>query len=189
MATIEQEAQYAAEVLRRGGIVLYPTDTIWGLGCDPQNASAIEKIYSLKGRPKGKSMLLLSASLQMASQYVSFIPEKAKELIAKSTQPLTIIYSGATNLAGNLLPPDNTIGIRITQEAFSKRMIENFGKPVVSTSANISGAPLPSDFASINPRLYQGVDYAVKVKRNQGFQANASSIVKVDSKGNILKIR
>ena len=133
------EVKKAVEVLRQGGVILYPTDTIWGLGCDATNETAVKKVYDIKRRAETKSMLVLIDSPAKLQAYVSEIPDMAWELIELTTKPLTIIYPGARNLASNLINDDNTIGIRVTEEAFSKKLCEMFRKPVVSTSANISG--------------------------------------------------
>ncbi len=133
------EIKKAIEILRNGGVILYPTDTIWGLGCDATNPAAVQKVYDLKHRAEAKSMLILVDSPAKLQAYVEEIPDMAWDLIELTTKPLTIIYPGAKNLAPNLTGDDRTIGIRVTSEEFSKRLCEMFRKPIVSTSANISG--------------------------------------------------
>lgn len=189
MATIHEAIERAVAVLRKGGTILYPTDTIWGIGCDPQNEEAVEKVLQIKGRPASKSMLLLAADFEMVGQFVKEIPGQAKMLANQSTKPLTIVYPYAQNLAGNLLPKDQTIGIRITNEKFSKQMIRKFGKPVVSTSANRTGENYPESFNELDAALKKQVDYVVEVKHDYGFGVSPSAIVKVNPDGSISYLR
>ena len=183
------EVKKAVEVLRQGGVILYPTDTIWGLGCDATNETAVKKVYDIKRRAETKSMLVLIDSPAKLQAYVSEIPDMAWELIELTTKPLTIIYPGARNLASNLINDDNTIGIRVTEEAFSKKLCEMFRKPVVSTSANISGEKSPALFAEISKEIISQVDYVVNYRRDEDQPAKASSIIKLGVKNEIQIIR
>lgn len=173
------EVKRAIEVLRNGGVILYPTDTIWGLGCDATNESAVKKVYEIKKRAETKSMLVLIDSPAKLQAYVEEIPEMAWDLIDLTTKPLTIIYPGARNLAVNLVNEDKTIGIRVTDEAFSKKLCEMFRKPIVSTSANISGEKSPALFAEISKEIIGQVDYVVNFRRDEKQPAKASSIIKL----------
>lgn len=183
------EVKKAVEVLRQGGVILYPTDTIWGLGCDATNETAVKKVYDIKRRAETKSMLVLIDSPAKLQAYVSEIPDMAWELIELTTKPLTIIYPGARNLASNLINDDNTIGIRVTEEAFSKKLCEMFRKPVVSTSANISGEKSPALFVDISKEIISQVDYVVNYRRDEDQPAKASSIIKLGVKNEIQIIR
>ena len=183
------EVKKAVEVLRQGGVILYPTDTIWGLGCDATNETAVKKVYDIKRRAETKSMLVLIDSPAKLQAYVSEIPDMVWELIELTTKPLTIIYPGARNLASNLINDDNTIGIRVTEEAFSKKLCEMFRKPVVSTSANISGEKSPALFADISKEIISQVDYVVNYRRDEDQPAKASSIIKLGVKNEIQIIR
>ena len=173
------EVKRAIEVLRNGGVILYPTDTIWGLGCDATNESAVKKVYEIKKRAETKSMLVLIDSPAKLQAYVEEIPEMAWDLIDLTTKPLTIIYPGARNLAVNLVNEDKTIGIRVTDEAFSKKLCEMFRKPIVSTSANISREKSPALFAEISKEIIGQVDYVVNFRRDEKQPAKASSIIKL----------
>ncbi|MDL2222005.1 threonylcarbamoyl-AMP synthase [Parabacteroides sp. OttesenSCG-928-N08] len=179
----------ACEVLQAGGLILYPTDTIWGIGCDATNPEAVRKVYALKQRQDNKSMLVLLDSPAKLQGFVDEVPDIAWDLIEVTDKPLTIIYSQGKNLAPNLLGEDGSIGIRITEEAFSRRLCERFRKPLVSTSANISGQPFPSSFSEISEEIKQGVDYIVNYRREEHFVAQPSSILKLGAGGLIKIIR
>jgi L-threonylcarbamoyladenylate synthase len=179
----------ALEVLKRGGIILYPTDTIWGVGCDATNESAVDKIYKLKQRSDQKSMLILLDNPNKISSYVQEMPEIAWDLIDLSEKPLTIIYSGAKNLAKNLIPSDESIGIRITNDLFTQRLISKFGKPIVSTSANLSGEPSPHNFSEISQDIIDAVDYTIKWRQNDISKSEPSGIIKLKPNGEVQIIR
>ena len=179
----------AVEVLRQGGVILYPTDTIWGLGCDATNAAAVQRIYDIKQRANSKAMLVLIDSSTKLQGYVREVPDIAWDLIDLSEKPLTIIYSGAKNLAENLVAEDGSIGIRITRETFSKRLCEQFRKPIVSTSANISNTTAPKSFGEIDEIIKNNIDYIVDYRQNEKIQATASSIIKLEVNGQITIIR
>jgi L-threonylcarbamoyladenylate synthase len=179
----------AVEVLRSGGIILYPTDTIWGIGCDATNPAAVKRIYEIKQRQDTRSMLVLMENANLLSSYISEIPEIAWELIEVATSPLTIIFPGAKNLAANLLAEDGSIGIRITTEAFTQQLIQRFRKPVVSTSANISGQQSPNNFTEIADEIKRSVDYVVIYRQDDFVRSKPSEIIKLGVGGQIEIIR
>lgn len=175
--------------MQAGGIILYPTDTIWGIGCDATNEEAVQKVYELKQRADNKAMLVLLDSSAKLNAYVSDIPDVAWDLINVADKPLTIIYSCAKNLAKNLLATDGSVGIRITNEEFSKKLCERFRKPLVSTSANISGELSPSNFTEVSETVKNGVDYIVSYRQDDMTQAEPSGIIKLGAGGLIQVIR
>ena len=177
----------AVEVLREGGIVIYPTDTIWGLGCDATNPDAVRRVYEIKKRADSKAMLVLVDSSVKVDFYVQDVPEVAWDLIELADKPLTIIYSGARNLAPNLLAEDGSVGIRVTSEDFSRRLCQQFRKAIVSTSANISGQPSPANFSEISDDVKSQVDYIVGFRQDDISRPKPSSIIKLD-KGGVIKI-
>ena len=189
MGTIADEAKRAIEVMRKGGVILYPTDTVWGIGCDATNEEAVKRIYEIKKRVDNKAMLLLVDSPDRIVRYVSKIPAVAWDLIDLTTKPLTIIYDGARNLAPNLLAEDGSVGIRVTSELFSKELCYRFQKAVVSTSANISGEPTPRFFAEISPEIIEAVDYVVNYKQLDKGKPKPSSIIKLSENGVVTIIR
>lgn len=173
----------ALETLKNGGLILYPTDTIWGIGCDATNPEAIEKVFALKGRDKSKSMLILLHNDNQLASYVKEIPEVAYELIEATDRPLTIVYSGAKNLAPNALAEDGSIGIRIVDHPFCQQLLQRFKKPIISTSANISGEPSALIFDEISDTIKQGVDYIVNFGQNDKQASQPSLIMKIDPSG------
>ena len=189
ITSFTEDIKNAVEVLRSGGIILYPTDTIWGIGCDATNAMAVKRIYEIKQRQDTKSMLVLMENPNLLNSYISEVPEIAWELIEVADTPLTIIYPGAKNLAANLLAPDGSIGIRITNEAFTQQLIQRFRKPVVSTSANISGQKSPQNFVEISEEIKKSVDYIVEFRRDDLSLSNPSGIIKLGIGGQIEIIR
>jgi L-threonylcarbamoyladenylate synthase len=182
------EIENCAGVLRAGGVILYPTDTLWGLGCDATNEEAVQKIFTLKKRSESKSMIVLLDSENRLDSYVREIPEQAYTLMEYSEKPLTIIYDGARNLANSVVAADGSIAIRIVKETFCRRLIERFRKPVVSTSANLSGQPPPATFADIDAEIRMGVDYVVNL-RQQDKSNQASTIIRLRINGTIEIIR
>ena len=186
---MEEDIKKACNVLTKGGIILYPTDTIWGIGCDATNQDAVKKVYDIKQRVDSKSMLVLLDSTAKLDYYVSECPDIALDLIDVSDKPVTIIYSGAKNLAQNLIAEDGSIGIRITHEKFSKELCRRFKKPVVSTSANISGKPSPAIFREIDSAIINAIDYVVGYKQDDLTPAKPSSIIKLNKDGVIKIIR
>jgi L-threonylcarbamoyladenylate synthase len=186
---MEQDLIKATETLRQGGIILYPTDTIWGIGCDATNAEAVKKIYKLKQREEIKSMLVLVEHIDRIGRYIKEIPEVAIQLLEVNNQPMTIIYPGAIHLAQNLVSTDGTIGIRVVNDEFCEKLIRKFNKPIVSTSANISGMYSPALFDEISDEIKKGVDYIVQWRQTDHTQRTASQIIKVGMRGEIEIIR
>lgn len=184
-----EELKKAQEVLYKGGLILYPTDTIWGIGCDATNEEAVKRVYELKKRVDSKSMLILVDNPAKLQFYVREVPEVAWDLVDLAEKPLTIIYPGARNLAPNLLGEDGSIGIRLTKEAFSRGLCERFRKAIVSTSANVSGEPSPRFFSEISPVILKGVDYVVNFRQNEKSPVAPSSIIKLGISGQIQIIR
>ena len=173
--------------MREGGVILYPTDTIWGIGCVATNVDAVRRVYVIKQRQDSKAMLVLVDSSVKVDFYVRDVPEVAWDLIDLADKPLTIIYSGARNLAANLLAEDGSVGIRVTNEDFSKRLCQQFRKAIVSTSANISGQPSPKNFSEISEEVKSAVDYIVGYRQEEMSNPKPSSIIKLD-KGGVIKI-
>lgn len=173
----------ALETLKNGGLILYPTDTIWGIGCDATNPEAIEKVFALKGRDKSKSMLILLHNDNQLASYVKEIPDVAYELIEATDRPLTIVYSGAKNLAPNALAEDGSIGIRIVNHPFCQQLLQRFRKPIISTSANISGEPSALIFDEISEKIKNGVDYIVQYGQQSKQTGKPSMIMKLDPSG------
>lgn len=184
---MQEEIKKALEVLRSGGVILYPTDTVWGLGCDATNVDAVKRVYAIKKRVDAKALLVLVDSSARIQSYVEEVPEMAWELIEVSDKPLTIIYPDAKNLAANLLADDKSIGIRVTAESFSKTLCAQFRRPVVSTSANESGKPSPVNFNAISAEIKSAVDYVVNFRQNDCSEAKPSSIIKL-GKGNLFQL-
>lgn len=183
MTYFEDDLKNALKVLRTGGIILYPTDTIWGLGCDPSNKTAIEKIFSIKKRAENKSLILLVNGVAMLERYVREIPSSAREILAASDTPLTIIYPESKNLAPGVCSQDGSVGIRICMDDFASELIERFRKPLVSTSANLSGKEPPAHFGEIEEELFSLVDYTVKYRQNDRQKHSASPVIKIDKNG------
>ena len=184
-----EEIKKAVEVMRNGGVILYPTDTIWGIGCDATNEEAVKKVYEIKKRADTKALICLVDSEAKIDFYVKDVPPVAWDLIELSTKPLTVIYDGARNLAPNLLAEDGSVGIRVTNEEFSKQLCFRFRKAVVSTSANISGEPSPKSFADISDEIKNAVDYIVGVRQNEKGGVKPSSIIKLGAGGVVQVIR
>lgn len=175
--------------MQAGGIILYPTDTIWGIGCDATNEKAVQRVYELKKRMDNKAMLVLTDSSAKLNMYASDIPDIAWDLIEVTDKPLTIIYAHAKNLAPNLLGEDGSVGIRVTNEPFSHKLCERFRKPLVSTSANVSGEPSPAHFGEISDAIKEGVDYIVKYRQDDRVKAQPSHIIKLGDGGVVQIIR
>lgn len=182
-----EDLRQAVDTLASGGVILYPTDTVWGIGCDATNEKAVKRIYEIKQRADNKSMLVLLDAPAKLQGYVAEIPDMAWELIACTEKPLTIIYPQGRNLAPNLLAEDGSIGIRITGEKFSTALCQRLHQPIVSTSANISGQPAAANFSEISDEIKSAVDYVVSYRQNDMARPQPSSIIKLD-KGNIIKI-
>jgi L-threonylcarbamoyladenylate synthase len=186
---MQKELQLALKHILKGGTILYPTDTIWGIGCDATNAKAVKKIYSIKNRVESKSMIVLLADFNQLKNYVDDIPPVAADLINSIEKPLTIIYNGAKNLAPNLIATDGTVAIRIVKHAFCRALIQSMGKPLVSTSANISGAPSPLFYSDIQEYIKTKVDFAVNLEQDINTINKASTIIKLEKSGTYTIIR
>lgn len=176
-------------ILRQGGIILYPTDTIWGIGCDATSSSAVEKIFKIKSRSESKSLLVLVDDEQMIERYVREVPEIVYELIAVTDTPLTIIYQNGKNLATGVCSEDGSIGIRICHDEFCQELIRQFRKPIVSTSANFSGKPSPQNFSEIEQSLIDSAGYVVKYRQDDRRKYSASPVISVELNGVIKIIR
>lgn len=186
---MHDDIKKALEVLKNGGVILYPTDTIWGIGCDATNVEAVQRIYQIKKREDSKSMLVLMENPALLDRYVDDVPEVAWDLVEISTTPLTVIYPGAKNLAKNLIAEDGSIGIRFTKEAFTSQLLQRFRRPLVSTSANISGEKSPAFFDEISEEIKNSVDYIVEYRQDDTTAAKPSSIIKLGPGGQIDIIR
>lgn len=186
---MDEEIKKAQAVLYKGGLILYPTDTIWGIGCDATDKDAVRRVFELKKRADCKALIVLIDSPTKLNFYVEEVPEVSWDLVELAEKPLTIIYPGARNLAPNLLAEDGSVGIRVTKEAFSKKLCERFHKAIVSTSANISGQPSPHFFDEISPEIVNGVDYVVNYRRDDKAPSQPSSIIKLGVGGQVQVIR
>lgn len=186
---MNEDIKQALEVLYNGGVILYPTDTVWGLGCDATNAEAVKRIYEIKQRTDSKAMLALIDSPAKLNYYVKEVPPMAWDLMELTTKPLTIIYDGARNMAENLIAEDGSVGIRVTDEEFSRQLCFRFRKAIVSTSANISGQPAPKNFGEITEEIKQAVDYIVGYRQKEKATAKPSGIIKLGTDGQVKVIR
>lgn len=179
----------ALEYLRQGGVILYPTDTIWGIGCDATNAEAVQRVYEIKQRIESKAMIVLVDSMAKVQGYVAEVPDIAWDLTELAEKPLTIVYPNARQLAPNLIAQDGSVAIRITNEQFSKALCQQFRKPIVSTSANISGEPAPALFSEISQEIKDLVDYVVECRQDEQIRPTPSGILKLGVNGEIEIIR
>jgi len=180
---LKDEVNKAFEVLKNGGLILYPTDTIWGIGCDATNPEAVEKVFKLKGRAEEKSLIVLLDSDSKLQSYIKEVPEIAYDLIEYTENPLTIVYSGAKNLAPNAIAKDGSIGIRIVRHEFCQQLLQRFRKPIISTSANLSGKPSPAIFDDIDETFLNGVDYVVNWEQDDRKEKKPSTIMKLEPGG------
>ena len=183
------EIKKMVDVLRSGGLILYPTDTVWGIGCDATNEEAVKKIFKLKKRADSKSLIVLVDSVDRLAAYVDDVPDVAWDLAEVSDTPLTIIYPTGKNLAPNVMAEDGSVGIRVTNEEFSKALCYAFRKPIISTSANISGNPTPENFYQIEDEIKNGVDYVAEARRNEDEKKSPSSIIKFEKNGTFAVLR
>ncbi len=186
---INDDIRNSVEVLRAGGTLLYPTDTVWGIGCDATNYQAVDKIYKIKRRVESKSLIVLLEKFDSLSTYIRKIPDITFDLLDSIDSPVTVIYSHARNLAPNVIAKDGTIGIRIVKDSFCNELIRQFGRPIVSTSANISGDTTPSVFNHISEEIKNQVDYVVQFKQNIYTLAKPSTIIRLYENGNYNVIR
>ncbi|RYY51185.1 MAG: threonylcarbamoyl-AMP synthase [Chitinophagaceae bacterium] len=189
MRSFNTDIQQCCEVMRHGGIILYPTDTVWGIGCDATNEAAVNKIFSVKKRNEEKSMIILVAAEKDILHYTDHPNAVVFDYIKGIHKPTTIIYEGAKNLAPNLVNSDGSVGIRLVKDEFCIALINAFGKPIVSTSSNISGYPAPSFFQDIDLEIKNGVDYIVQHRQDDFTPASPSTVIKLDRDGNITVIR
>ena len=187
--TQQEDIRNAVEVMRKGGVILYPTDTIWGIGCDATNEEAVKRVYQIKQRDDSKALICLVDSDGRLQRYVRNVPEVAWQLIDCIEKPTTLILDGAVNLAPNLIAEDGSIGIRITQEPFSKELCYRFQKAIVSTSANISGEPAAQNYCDIDPKIIEQVDYVCWSRRQEHKPHQPSSIIKLSADGVVKIIR
>lgn len=188
MEDFKQEIENAIEVLKKGGTILYPTDTVWGIGCDATNAAAVDKVYKLKQREESKALICLVNSVAMLEQYVKDVPDPAYDIIDFSTKPTTIIYDKPIRVAGNLVAEDDTLAIRVVKDEFCEKLIQKLRKPLVSTSANISGEPTPNSFAQISPEILKGVDYVVNLQHSK-ISEKPSAIIRIGNDMSVKVIR
>ena len=189
MESLKEEIKKSLAYLKEGKVILYPTDTIWGIGCDATNQKAVDRIFRLKLRAESKSMIVLLDDASRLPEYVEDVPEIAFDLVKSVDRPLTVIYSKARGLAKNVIAADGSIGIRIARDEFCAELIRQFGKPIVSTSANVSGAPDPITFSQIPNVIKNGVDYIVDYSRDRIVKAKASRIIKLEPNGEFTVIR
>ncbi|MBQ2002145.1 MAG: threonylcarbamoyl-AMP synthase [Bacteroidaceae bacterium] len=186
---LQDEIKKAVEVLRKGGVILYPTDTVWGIGCDATNAEAVKRVYEIKKRADSKALICLVDSESRLCRYVRNVADVTWDMIELSTKPLTVIFDNATGLAENLLAEDGSVGIRVTREEFSKELCFRFQKPIVSTSANISGEPTAMTFDEIDDEIKNAVDYVVRYNQRCKEKHMPSSIIKISASGEFTIIR
>ena len=179
----------ALEVIQRGGLLLYPTDTLWGIGCDATNEQAIEKVFALKQRAESKSLIVIADSMAMVKRYVQQVPDMAYSLVEIALQPLTIIYPQAVGLAANAVAADGSVAMRVVQHDFCKALLRRLKKPIISTSANISDTPAPATFRDIADAIKQDVDFIVPAIMDKGATGKPSSILQLGLTGDVKVIR
>jgi L-threonylcarbamoyladenylate synthase len=188
MKDLLSEVNACHDILTKGGLILYPTDTVWGIGCDATNAAAVERIYTLKQRSNTKTMICLVANDFMLEQHVEKVPELAYDIIDLATKPTTIVYESPKGVAANLIAEDNTLAIRVASDQFCQFLIKKLKKPIVSTSANLAGHPTPNSFKEISPEILKGVDYIVNLGRDK-VNNTPSSIIMLRNDGSVKVIR
>lgn len=186
---IDKDIAQAIDVLRKGGLILYPTDTVWGIGCDASNAQAVKKVFALKRRADSKALITLVADIDMLYRVVDTVPEVAVQLIEVSDRPVTIVYDKGIGVAPELLAADGSIAVRVTNESFSKSLCKRFRRPLVSTSANISSSPTPLSFSQISKEIIDGVDYVCHYAQNDTRQNKPSLIIKISESGEFKFLR
>ena len=185
---MNKEIENSLSTLKRGGTILYPTDTVWGIGCDATNADAIDKIYQLKQRHESKALICLVSDFKMLNQFVESVPEVAYDILKYAAKPTTIVYDDPIRVAENLVAEDNTLAIRVVRDPFCQKLIRKLKRPLVSTSANISGRPSPRSRREIDAEILEGVDYVVNLQE-QRKNAAPSAIIKIGNDGSVRVIR
>lgn len=189
MEDFDNDIRMAVECLRKGGVILYPTDTVWGLGCDASQESAVRKIFEIKRRAESKALISLVADMAMLERYVDDAPEVAFSIAELADRPTTIIYDRPRGLAPSLLAADGSAGIRVTSERYSRELCRRLGRAIVSTSANVSGSPAPAFFAEIAPEITGAADYVAEYRRNDRTQHTPSTVIKIQNDSSFLIIR
>ncbi|MDC8000068.1 L-threonylcarbamoyladenylate synthase [Aequorivita todarodis] len=185
---MKEEIENALLVLKKGGLILYPTDTVWGIGCDATNPDAVDKVFQLKKRSDEKSLICLVSDFKMLNEYVENVPEVAYDILKYARKPTTIIYDDPIRVAENIIAADNSLAIRVTKDEFCKKLIQRFRRPLVSTSANISGEKTPQSYAEIDPLILEGVDYVVNLHHEKK-SGKPSAIIKLKNDGSVKVIR
>lgn len=187
--TIDQDIKAAIDTLKRGGLILYPTDTVWGIGCDATNAEAVARVYALKRRADSKAMIVLVGTELALERTVRCVPDVAWQLIDCADRPVTIVYDQGTGVAPNLLAENGSLAVRLTRENFSQRLCERLRRPLVSTSANVSGAPAPQSFSQISKEILDGVDYVCESRRDETTPSKPSMVIKISDTGEFKILR
>ena len=185
---MKEEIENALLILKKGGLILYPTDTVWGIGCDATNPDAVDKVFQLKKRNDEKSLICLVNDFRMLNEYVENVPEVAYDILKFAKKPTTIIYDDPIRVAENIIAEDNSLAIRVTKDEFCKKLIQRFRRPLVSTSANISGEKTPQSYAEIDPLILEGVDYVVNLHHEKK-SGKPSAIIKLKNDGSVKVIR
>ncbi|HNP67452.1 MAG TPA: L-threonylcarbamoyladenylate synthase [Aequorivita sp.] len=185
---MKTEIENCIAVLKKGGLILYPTDTVWGIGCDATNPEAVDKVFKLKQRSDEKSLICLVHDFRMLNEYVENVPEVAYDILKYAKKPTTIIYDDPIRVAENIIAEDNSLAIRVTKDEFCKKLIQRFRRPLVSTSANISGEKTPQSYAEIDPLILEGVDYVVNLHHEKK-SGKPSAIIKLKNDGSVKVIR
>lgn len=186
---LNKDIDAAVSVLDEGGVILYPTDTVWGIGCDACNPAAVEKVYRIKNRPDSKALITLVGSVGDLERWVEIVPPVAVDMISGSERPVTVVFDKGRGLAPNLLAADGSVGLRVTSEAYSRALCDRLGRPVVSTSANVSGDPSPAFYAEISPEILSLVDYVACYRRDDTVPRQPSQVVKISSDGTVKILR
>lgn len=186
---LNKDIDAAVRVLDEGGVILYPTDTVWGIGCDACNPAAVEKVYRIKNRPDSKALITLVGSVGDLERWVEIVPPGAVDMISGSERPVTVVFDKGRGLAPNLLAADGSVGLRVTSEAYSRALCDRLGRPVVSTSANVSGDPSPAFYAEISPEILSLVDYVACYRRDDTVPRQPSQVVKISSDGTVKILR
>ena len=184
-----KEVQAAEEELLVGNVILYPTDTVWGIGCDAENAEAVKKIFKIKEREESKSMIVLVSDVEMLRRYIENVPDGFEKLVESQERPTTFVLSGAKNLPEELVAEDGSIGMRIAKDEFCHRLMQQIGRPLVSTSANVSGEPAPKTFHEVSDTIKERVDFVVQWRQEEEVETRPSRIIKIDESGRQSVIR